>query len=79
LKRTIRRYVSKERLWSAGNRENLKEALFSRESLLVWAVRDYQPRRDVNLRQLSRAGAPRHHRLCHPDEVEVWWKQFTEG
>ena len=79
LRRTVRRAVRKERLWSAGNRESFKEALFSRDSLLVWAVRDFRPRREVNLRQLSQPGAPRYHRLCHPRELEVWWKQFTEG
>ena len=80
LKRTMQRSVRKERLWRAGNRESLKEALFSRDSLLVWAIRDYQPRRELNLRELSQPGAPRHHRLCNPRELEVWWAQnFNQG
>lgn len=79
LKRTIRRSARKERLWRAGNQENLKEALFSRDSLLVWAIRDHQPRREVNLRQLSQPGAPPYHRLCSPRELAVWWEQhFSE-
>jgi adenylate kinase family enzyme len=44
VRRTFRRVVRRERLWN-GNRESLRTALFSRDSILVWALRWYRPRR----------------------------------
>ena len=42
--RKIRRAVTGERLWS-DNRENLRQALFSRESMILYALRTYWRRR----------------------------------
>ena len=42
--RTVRRSVTQEELWS-GNRETLGKALFSRESILRWALQTYKRRR----------------------------------
>jgi adenylate kinase family enzyme len=44
LHRTVRRSVTQEELWS-GNRESLSKALFSRESILLWALQTYKRRR----------------------------------
>jgi adenylate kinase family enzyme len=42
--RTIRRVRTGEELWG-GNRETWRGALFSRDSLFLWALRTHQPRR----------------------------------
>ena len=42
LKRTLRRSLKGEVLW-AGNRETLRKALFSRDSILLWAITNLGP------------------------------------
>jgi adenylate kinase family enzyme len=42
--RTLKRSIRREELWS-GNRESLSRALFSRESILLWALQTYKRRR----------------------------------
>jgi adenylate kinase family enzyme len=44
LRRTIRRTVTRQVLWN-GNREGVRDALLSRDSILLWALRTYQRRR----------------------------------
>jgi adenylate kinase family enzyme len=44
LRRTMRRSLTREELWS-GNRETLGSALFSRESILLWALKTYRRRK----------------------------------
>lgn len=41
VRRTFRRSVSQEELWS-GNRESLRMALFSQDSILLWALQTYR-------------------------------------
>ena len=42
--RTLRRSLLREELWS-GNRESLRMSLFSRESIVLWALQTYRRRR----------------------------------
>lgn len=42
--RTFRRSVMRQELWN-GNRESLRTALFSRDSILLWALQSYRRRR----------------------------------
>lgn len=42
--RTLRRSLTREELW-AGNHESLRMALFSRDSIILWALRTYERRR----------------------------------
>jgi adenylate kinase family enzyme len=44
LRRTVRRSVTREELWS-GNRETLDKALFSRDSILLWALQTHHRRK----------------------------------
>lgn len=44
LRRTLRRSLRGEVLWS-GNQERLSEALFSRDSIILWALRTYRRRK----------------------------------
>lgn len=71
--RTVRRCVRHERLWH-GNRERLRTALLSRESILLWAVRTYARRRR-DYRDLQRR--PDYARLTFihlrsPAETKTW-------
>jgi adenylate kinase family enzyme len=43
-RRTVTRAVTQEALWS-GNRERLTTALFSRDSILLWALQTYRKHR----------------------------------
>jgi adenylate kinase family enzyme len=51
--RTLRRIVTREELWGS-NRESLSKALFSRESILLWALQTYRRRREEYPALLSR-------------------------
>ncbi len=45
LRRTIRRVATREELWGTGNRESLRTAFFSRDSILLWAFRTHRRNR----------------------------------
>ena len=53
LQRTVRRVVRREELWN-GNRETLRNVLFSRDSLLLYALRNNWRRRRVYPVELAR-------------------------
>lgn len=44
-RRTFRRAIGQEELWN-GNRESLRQALFSRDSIILWALKTYRRRRE---------------------------------
>jgi adenylate kinase family enzyme len=44
LKRTLKRIITKEKLWH-GNRESMLRSFFSRDSILVWVVTTFHRRR----------------------------------
>jgi len=56
VRRTIRRWRTREVLWS-GNRERL-HALFTRDSLLLWALRTHRRNRGRYRRRIHDAGPP---------------------
>lgn len=66
--RTRRRRRDGTVLWG-GNRENWREALFSRESLFIYAVRTHRGRRRRYEQRLSRYELVR---LRSPEEIEAW-------
>ena len=68
LRRTLRRVVTREELWS-GNRESLRNVLFSRQSLLLFALRNYPRRRRLYPTELAAFDVVR---LRSPREVERW-------
>jgi adenylate kinase family enzyme len=45
LGRTLRRIVTQENLWGTGNRESLSRTLFSRDSILLWALKTHNRNR----------------------------------
>lgn len=45
LRRTIRRIATQEELWGTGNRESLRSAFFSRDSILLWALKTHHRNR----------------------------------
>lgn len=46
VRRTLRRAVTKEELWGTGNRESFGNAFFSRQSILLWALRTHRRNRE---------------------------------
>ncbi|MCW5747278.1 MAG: adenylate kinase [Alphaproteobacteria bacterium] len=46
LRRTIGRIISREELWNTGNRESLRKAFLSRDSILLWALKTHRRNRD---------------------------------
>jgi adenylate kinase family enzyme len=74
LRRTSRRLRGRELLWN-DNRETFRNALFGRESLLVWAFRMHFRRRRVYPRVLAPYNVVR---LRSPREVERWLETATK-
>jgi adenylate kinase family enzyme len=68
LRRTVSRIVSREELWS-GNRETFRNAFMSRDSLLLFALRNYPRRRRLYPEELAPYNVVR---LRSPHEVEQW-------
>jgi adenylate kinase family enzyme len=73
IRRTLRRAISQERLWS-GNRERLREAFFGRESLLLWALRSHYRHRRQYPSVLGESEYAHLHviRLRSPQETREW-------
>jgi adenylate kinase family enzyme len=72
LRRTTSRIARREELWN-GNRETLRNVLFSRDSLVLFALRNFPRRRKLYPVEL----APFHVvRLRTPKEVERWLATF---
>ena len=72
-KRTVRRIHTREELW-AGNRETVRGAFFSRDSLLVYALTTHTGRRKKYALLL---GQPIYQhlevlRFCSPGEMQEW-------
>lgn len=75
--RTFRRIVSREELWN-GNRERLRNQLFSRDSLFLYAVRSHRKRRKTYPLFLQQ---PEHAhlsavRLRSPQETRGWFSSL---
>ncbi len=73
LRRTVQRSLTQEELWS-GNRETLNKALFSRESILLWALKTYRRRKKEYPALLGRPEHA-HLKLVHlrsPRETREW-------
>jgi adenylate kinase family enzyme len=68
LRRTLRRIVRREELWN-GNRETLRGVLFSRDSLLLFALRNDRSRQRRYPRELA---GFRVARLCSQAEVDAF-------
>ena len=43
--RTLRRAITRENLWGTGNRESFVRTFFSRQSILLWAMRTHRKNR----------------------------------
>ena len=44
-RRTLRRSLTREELWGTGNRESLGRSFFSRQSILLWALKTHRRNR----------------------------------
>jgi adenylate kinase family enzyme len=75
-RRTLRRSLTREDLWGTGNRESLGRSFFSRQSILLWALKTHRRNRErfgTECEYLSRE--KRVVRLKTPREVE----RFVQG
>ncbi len=79
-RRTLQRLLTQEELWS-GNRERLRTALFSRNSLFVWALKTYRRRRrDFSaLPSQPEFAHLRIMRLRSPRAVEAWLSNVPQA
>ena len=76
--RTMWRVVTREELWN-GNRERIREALFSRESIILWALQTYRKHRRDYPALLAR---PEHShlrlaRLRSPRAANCWLERMS--
>jgi adenylate kinase family enzyme len=72
LRRTVRRLIRREVLWN-GNRETMRNVLFSRESLVLFALGNYSRRRRLYPVELAPYDVVR---LRTPKEVARWLARF---
>ena len=73
LRRTSRRVLRREELWN-GNRETLRNVLFSRDSLILYALRNHPRHRRVYPGRLAPYDVVR---LRSPQEVRQWLARFA--
>ncbi len=78
VKRTIRRVARREELWS-GNREDVRTSFFSRDSIIVWAIKSYgrRKREYPNLLRQPQYGHLRVVRLRSPRQAARWLEDVT--
>ncbi len=80
LRRTFRRVVTQQLLWS-GNRETWQKALLSRDSILLWALTTYRRRRKeypILLKKPEYA----HLKVVHlrsPKATHIWLMSLTQS
>ncbi|MDO5653619.1 MAG: AAA family ATPase [Brachymonas sp.] len=69
--RTLVRALTRESLWN-GNRESLREALFSRDSIILWSLRTFarNRRRYAELKASDAYASLRWHELRTPREAQ---------
>jgi adenylate kinase family enzyme len=78
LKRTLRRIVVREELWS-GNRETIRGFLFSRDSLFLWVLQTYRKHRRTYPALLKQPEYS-HLRLVHlrsPRAANAWLSHIS--
>jgi len=75
LRRTVRRIVRREELWNR-NRETLRSAFFSRDSLIIFAFRQHFRRRRLYPAALAPYNVAR---LRSPREVDAWLARLPTG
>lgn len=69
--RTVRRAATKEELWGTGNRESFVNAFFSRQSILLWALKTHRRNRERYGKECAAlAETMQVVRLSSPREVE---------
>lgn len=76
--RTFTRILSREELWN-GNRERLKEALFSKDSILLWALQTYRKNRRRYI-ELTNQPEYAHLSVVHlhsPQATRVWLAEIN--
>ncbi|MBN1657965.1 MAG: adenylate kinase [Anaerolineae bacterium] len=75
--RTLRRCLTREELWS-GNRENVREAFFSRDSIILYSLQTYRRRKRQYQDLFCQPEYAHLHvvRLCSPRATRRWLAQL---
>jgi hypothetical protein len=78
VKRTFTRLFSHEVLWN-GNRESIRMTFFSRDSIILWALKTYQKRKRDYSRWLGEIDQDKYLilRLSHPREAAALLKSVN--
>jgi adenylate kinase family enzyme len=79
MRRTIRRIVTREDLWSTGNQESLRRTFFSRHSILLWALKTHRRNRERFRADVDsgKYGELDVHRFRSPGELRRWLRELT--
>jgi adenylate kinase family enzyme len=75
LRRTARRVLTREELWN-GNRESMRNVVFSRHSLVLFALRNYPRRRRLYPSELAPYTVVR---LRSPRQVRRWLDDYSSS
>ena len=72
--RSIRRIVTREKLWEAGNRESFRNLFLSRDSLFIWAITSQRRRKRLYSQLLAQPEYAHLHvlRFYSPNETDEW-------
>ena len=79
LKRTLRRSITKEELWS-NNQESFGKSLFSHDAIMLWMIRTYNRRRK-QYAQLMNQSEYAHLKIVHlktPRMTNAWVRRMTK-
>ncbi len=79
LRRTVWRIARREDLWNTGNRESLRMAFFSRDSILLWALKTNRRNRERFAADItdSRYGALDVQVFRSPGELRRWLRNLV--
>ncbi len=79
VRRTLKRTLTREKLWG-GNREGLRQAFLSRDSIIWWALTTYKRRRSDYLKMLA-SPAYAHLTILHfhsPRQTRRWLEKLPK-
>lgn len=80
VRRTVRRVATREELWGTGNRETIANTFFSRNSILLWALKTHRLNRTRFARDCQGLSAEKRIvRLQNRREIEAFLKRRDRG
>lgn len=80
VKRAVLRSLTQQELWpGTGNKENFKKSFFSKDSIILWMLRNYHRQQNANLSILQSSKYPhiRFYRIRTPKQAEQLLQQLV--